>query len=103
MREVGEEEIERVGVGDDRVGLTEISSMKHLMCGMYSLMKALRYSIKLSLVLNSTRFAKFWMVLVTSFNVLSAMGLGKSTQLVISTWRKGVGVGYLSQCQIAVV
>ena len=64
-------------VGDDRVqiGLTEISSMKHLMCGMYSLMKVLRYSIKL---LNSTRFAKFWMVLVTSFNVLSAMGLGKS-------------------------
>lgn len=82
-----------------------MSSMKFLMCGMYSLMKALRHSIKLSLVLNSVRSAKFMMVLATSFSVLSATGLGESrnsnTELVKEMGRELVG--YLPQCQIAEV
>ena len=34
--------------------------------------------MKLSLALNSTRLARFWMVLVTSFKVRSAVALGGS-------------------------
>ena len=36
--------------------------------------------MKLSLALNSTRLARFWMVLVTSFKVRSAVALGGSAQ-----------------------
>ena len=34
--------------------------------------------MRASFLLNSTRLAKFWIVLVTSFRVLSAIGLGNS-------------------------
>lgn len=48
------------------------------------------------MVLNSTRLAKFWMVLVTNFSVRSAMGLGRSGErergLLLAAAKEGQGL-----------
>lgn len=49
------------------ITLTESLSMNLTMSGMCLVMKGLRLVIKGSLLLNSTRLARFWTALATSF------------------------------------
>ena len=83
--------------------LTEISLMNFIIGGRLRWTKGLSAVIKFSFTLNSTKLAMFWVVFVTSFSVLSAVGLGGSDEIKgnwYSTDREAHNKQYLRQGQI---
>ena len=60
--------------------LTEIESMNVIICGRHRWTKGLSAVIKFSFTLKSTKLAMFCVLFVTSFSVLSAVGLGGSAK-----------------------